>query len=105
MNHRIVIAAACLVVLAGCGDASDKAGATPPPQPTGATAPVNKTTVAAVREGSGNAAVRVRFLLEKPPVVGQEVQLHLDFSSFISEPSLENMSRIDSGCLAISASR
>ena len=88
MKYRFVIPAACILMIAGCGGAPEGSGtaaapATPAPAPEAA---VNKTTVAAVREGSGNAAVRVRFLLEKPPVVGQEVPVQLDFSSYISEP-------------------
>ena len=88
MNYRIVIPAACLLMVAGCGGAPEGSGSAAPatPSPTVEAAPVNKTTVAAVREGSGNAAVRVRFLLEAPPVVGQEVPVQLDFSSYISEP-------------------
>ncbi len=40
--------------------------------------------MAAVREGAGDAAIKVRFLLEKPLVMGQEGQIRLDFSSYIS---------------------
>jgi hypothetical protein len=88
MNYRFLIPAACLLVIAGCGGAPESSGSatapvTPAPAPEAA---VNTTTVAAVREGSGNAAVRVRFLLETPPVVGQEVAVLLDFSSYISVP-------------------
>ena len=89
MKNRLVTPAACLLLIAGCGGAPEGSGsATAPATPPPATdaAPVNKTTVAAVREGSGNAAVRVRFLLETPPVVGKEVPVQLDFSSYISEP-------------------
>jgi hypothetical protein len=90
MNNRILFTATCLLALMACSREPDSA---PPPVPatSGAAAPAavpasGKTTVAAVREGSGNAAVKVRFLLEKPPIVGQELQLRIDFSSYISQP-------------------
>jgi hypothetical protein len=89
MNIRILVPAACLLVLVACGR---EAAVAPPPAPaaatastgaaTGAAAPV--VTVAAVREGTGDAAIKLRFLMEKPMVVGQEGQLRLDFSSYIS---------------------
>lgn len=85
MINRNLVAATCLLALAAC---SREASAPPPPGPaSGAAAPAAPTkTTAAVREGSGNAAVRLRFLIDKPPVVGQEMQLQLDFSSYISGP-------------------
>jgi hypothetical protein len=88
MNYRIVIPAACLLMVAGCGGSSGGSGsaAAPAAPPPGAEATGVVKTTAAVREGSGNAAIRVRFLLESAPVVGQEVPVQLDFSSYISEP-------------------
>jgi hypothetical protein len=87
MNYRTMGAAACLLALVACSRESRVA---PPPAPAAsaaapdapATAPV--ATVAAVREGTGDAAIKVRFLLDKPMMVGQEGQLRLDFSSYIS---------------------
>ncbi|MEO8307461.1 MAG: hypothetical protein ABI616_05415 [Pseudomonadota bacterium] len=89
MNTRMLLSAVCLLVLAAC---SREPKVAPPAAPGASTAtgapgaapaaPVN--TVAAVREGPGDAAIKVRFLLEKPMVVGQEGQLRLDFSSYIS---------------------
>jgi hypothetical protein len=85
MNYRILGAAACLLALVAC---SREPKLAPPPAPAaGAAAPAAPapvTTVAAVREGTGDAAIKVRFLLDKPMVVGQEGQLRLDFSSYIS---------------------
>jgi hypothetical protein len=88
MNIRILVAAACLPMLVAC---SREAAVVPPPAPAAATAPSGApagaapvVTVAAVREGTGDAAIKLRFLLEKPMVVGQEGQLRLDFSSYIS---------------------
>jgi hypothetical protein len=87
MNNRVLVSAACLLALVACSRESTA----PPPAPAASTvaggsaaaaAPV--VTVAAVREGAGDVAVRVRFLLEKPMVVGEESQLRLDFNSYIS---------------------
>jgi hypothetical protein len=86
MNYRILVSVACMMALVACSRESKDV---PPPAPaagntvaSGAVAAPN--TVAAVREGTGDAAIKVRFLLEKPMVVGQEGQLRLDFSSRIS---------------------
>ncbi len=80
MNYRILVAAACLLGLMACSRESKEAS---PPAPTvaKAPAPAPTLTVAAAREGTGDAAIKVRFLLEKPLVVGQEGQLRIDFSS------------------------
>jgi hypothetical protein len=89
MNYRILIPATCLLVLAGCNGSKDAvtgAPATVATAPSEAAGDANQVTVAAVREGSGNAAVRVRFLMDKPLVVGQESQVRIDFSSYISGP-------------------
>jgi hypothetical protein len=86
MNYRTLVAAACLLALLACSRES-KVVAPPAPAPAAgaaATAAAPTTTVAAVREGGGDAAIKVRFLLDKPMVVGQEGQLRLDFSSYIS---------------------
>jgi hypothetical protein len=83
MNYRILVPAACVLGLMACSRESKEV---PPPAPAAASvpAPVPTLTVAAVREGTGDAAIKVRFLLEKPMVAGQEGQLRLDFSSYIS---------------------
>jgi hypothetical protein len=89
MNYRILVSTACLLALVAC---SRESKVVPPPAPAAGTAttgaatgtPLPVTTVAAVREGTGDAAIKVRFLLENPMVVGQEGQLRLDFSSYIS---------------------
>ena len=85
MNYRILVPAACLLGLMACSRESKEV---PPPAPAPAAAsvpaPAPTVTVAAVREGTGDAAIKVRFLLEKPMVIGQEGQLRLDFSSYIS---------------------
>jgi hypothetical protein len=89
MNNRILVSAACMLALVAC---SRESKVVPPPAPAAGTAakgvatgaPVPVITVAAAREGTGDAAIKLRFLLEKPMVVGQEAQLRLDFSSYIS---------------------
>jgi hypothetical protein len=86
MKYRFLVPAACLLMLAGCGGAPESSAPAAPAAPATPAPAASTTTVAAVREGSGNAAVRVRFQLETPPVVGQEVAVQLDFSSYISEP-------------------
>jgi hypothetical protein len=87
MNYRTLVAAACLLALLACSRESKVAAPPAPAAGAAATAPAAAaptTTVAAVREGAGDAAIKVRFLVEKPMVVGQEGQLRLDFSSYIS---------------------
>ena len=84
MNYRTLVAAACLLALLACSRESKVAAPPAPAAGAAATAAPPTTTVAAVREGAGDAAIKVRFLLEKPMVVGQEGQLRLDFSSYIS---------------------
>ncbi len=85
-NTRILVSAACLLGLLACSRESQvapapAAGAAATP---GAAVAAPTNTVAAVREGNGDAAIKLRFLLEKPMVVGQEGQLRLDYSSYIS---------------------
>jgi hypothetical protein len=86
MNYRSLVPGACLLALVACSRESKVAPAPAPAAGTTAGAPATAPTitVAAVREGTGDAAIKVRFLLEKPMVMGQEGQLRLDFSSYIS---------------------
>ena len=83
MNYRILVPVACLLGLMACSRESKEVQPAAPAAATVA-APAPLLTVAAVREGTGDAAIKVRFVLEKPLVAGQEGQLRLDFSSYIS---------------------